>query len=277
MSDPVWLPDVLRAAGLRCEVYPGAFERGHGDFGDIWGVMIHHTGATGSPGPGPIAKHPTLGLASQLHLSRAGVYTLCGVGIAYHAGNGAWPGLPTNDANRLTIGIEAENSGTEGWSPAQYNAFVTGVAAILHELEKNANRVIGHKDWAGPSQGKWDPGGIDMPAFRRQVQAHLDRWNRPPESEDDDMTPEDRIMLRRVHDELTKSFPSRSRYAEHARPVDTLAGMLLNADARAHELAVEHAALLGNPDAVKIVRAAAARGDSKAATVVLAIDAQDVP
>ena len=47
MSDPTWLPDVLRAEGLTCDIYPGAFDRGHGDFGDIWGVVCHHTGSFG--------------------------------------------------------------------------------------------------------------------------------------------------------------------------------------------------------------------------------------
>ena len=36
--------------------------------------------------PRGIAQHPTLGLASQLYLARDGRYTLCGVGIAWHAG-----------------------------------------------------------------------------------------------------------------------------------------------------------------------------------------------
>ncbi len=43
MADPTWLPDVLRKAGLVCDVYPGAMDRGHGDFGQIWGVVCHHT------------------------------------------------------------------------------------------------------------------------------------------------------------------------------------------------------------------------------------------
>jgi hypothetical protein len=176
MADPTWLPEVLRAAGLACDIYPGAVDRGHGDFGDIWGVIIHHTGDQSgrADNPGAIANHPTLGLASQLHLNRAGRYTLCGVGIAWHAGEGSWNGLPTNDANRVTIGIEAENSGTEGWTPSQYNAYVKGVAAILKKLGKDSSHVIGHKEWAGPAQGKWDPGLIDMPTFRRDVQKLLD-------------------------------------------------------------------------------------------------------
>lgn len=188
MADPTWLPDVLKAAGLTCNVYDGAFDRGHGDFDSIWGVIIHHTGASGSPGPGPIAKHPELGLCAQLHLARDGKYTLCGVGIAWHAGQGSYPGLPTNDANRLTIGIEAENSGTEGWTAVQYNAFVVGVAAILKKLGHNSTRVIGHKEWAGSAQGKWDPGGIDMNQFRKDVQKVLDTWantSKPPVAKSD--------------------------------------------------------------------------------------------
>lgn len=172
MSDPTWLPDVLRGAGLRCDVYPGAMDRGHGDFGSIWGVVAHHTGASGSPGPGAIANHPSLGLASQLHLSRSGVFTLCGVGVAWHAGTGSWPGIQANNANQVTIGIEAENNGTEGWSNAQYDAYVRGVAAILRKLGHDSSHVIGHKEW-GAIQGKWDPGGIDMNRFRRDVQAAI--------------------------------------------------------------------------------------------------------
>lgn len=177
MADPVWLADVLRAAGLDVEVYPGALDRGHGDFREIWGVIVHHTGDQSgkADNPGAIANHPDLGLASQLHLNRAGRYTVCGVGIAWHAGKGSWDGLPKDNANAVTIGIEAENSGTEGWSPAQYRAYVEGVAAILRKLGKDSNHVIGHKEWAGPAQGKWDPGLMDMDEFRRDVQAVLDR------------------------------------------------------------------------------------------------------
>ena len=180
-ADPVWLPEVLRAAGITCHVYPGAMNNGHGDFATIWGIVAHHTGspAGSTPGPGYIANHPTLGLASQLYLGRDGEYTLCGVGQAWHAGNGSWPGIPRNAANKVTLGIEAENSGTEGWSPAQYNAYVRGVAAILNHLGLPETRVIAHREWyygqkispadARAGGGKWDPGGIDMDDFRSDV------------------------------------------------------------------------------------------------------------
>lgn len=187
MSDPVWLPDVLRAAGLQCDIFPGAFDRGHGDFGNIWGVVCHHTGSFGET-PNGIANHPSLGLASQLFLDRNGKYTLCGVGVAWHAGSGSWPGIPTNAANQYTIGIEAQNDGGGSpgkphhtpWSDAQYNAYVRGVAAILNKLQQPESHAIGHKDWAGPAQGKWDPGGIDMNIFRGDVGGVLRAGMAPP-------------------------------------------------------------------------------------------------
>ena len=170
MPDPVWLADVIREVGLTCDIFPGAFDRGHGDMpGTQWGTMWHHTGAPAgsTPGPRAIAQHPTLGLASQLYLARDGRWTLCGVGIAYHAGRGSYTGLPTNNANPYVIGIEAENSGTEGWSAAQYGAYVLGTAAIHRRLGVGANRMIGHREWS--SEGKWDPGGLDLGIARAHI------------------------------------------------------------------------------------------------------------
>lgn len=178
MADPVWLPDVLRAAGLEVREYPGWRDRGHGDFGAIWGVVAHHTGSFGAT-PGSIADHPELGLCSQLYLGSDGVYTVVGAGIAWHAGQGSYPGIPIGNANSCTIGIEAANDGggvpgrphRSSWSDAQYDAYVRGVAAILRHLGHDASHVIAHREWAGAAQGKWDPGAIDMNIFRRDVQA----------------------------------------------------------------------------------------------------------
>lgn len=169
VSDPTWLTGVLRAAGLEVEELAGAYERGHGDFGYIWGCMDHHTGASGNSSAWSIAEHPDLGLASQLFLNRAGKYYLCGVGIAWHAGQGSWPGIARDNANQVTIGTEADNNGTEGWGAPQYWAYVRGQAAILNHLGYGPDRSIGHKEWAGPSQGKWDPGGMNMDKFRADI------------------------------------------------------------------------------------------------------------
>ncbi|VFA96114.1 UDP-galactofuranosyl transferase GlfT1 [Nocardia farcinica] len=49
--------------------------------------------------------------------------------------------------------------------------FLPGIASLfLRKLGKGAGNVIGHKEWAGAAQGKWDPGGMDMDRFRADVQ-----------------------------------------------------------------------------------------------------------
>jgi hypothetical protein len=187
MSDPLWLPDVLRAKGLIVNEFPGWRDRGHGDFGAIWGVVCHHTGSKNET-PNGIANHPTLGLASQLYLGYDGVFTVCGAGVAWHAGQGSYPGIQTNNANQVTIGIEAANDGggtpgkphRTGWPDVQYDAYTIGVAAILEHLGQTEGHAIGHKEWAGAAQGKWDPGAIDMNIFRRDVRSHMWVPNQPP-------------------------------------------------------------------------------------------------
>lgn len=180
-GDPVFLFDVIKAEGVSVSNYVGGTDRGAGDMGLLWGTIVHHTGAPvgSTPGPRAIAEHPSLGLASQIYLGRDGKATICGVGIAHHAGAGSWPGLPTNNANPVTIGIEAENSGTEGWSSAQYWAYVKICAAICRKLGVGSDRVIAHKEWAGPAQGKWDPGALDMNKFRADIAAQIVNGNKP--------------------------------------------------------------------------------------------------
>ncbi|WP_109527989.1 N-acetylmuramoyl-L-alanine amidase [Nocardia aurea] len=226
-GDPVWLADVLREEGLRVVEFSDWRERGHGDFGEIWGVIAHHTGSSRTPASEIAYGLPTLeGPLSQVHLARDGTVTVVAVGVAWHAGRGAWPGLPEDNANYHTIGIEAANNGTEGWSSAQYDAYVGCCAAILRRLGHGADRVIGHKEWAGPKQGKWDPGAMDMDLFRADVADRLKGGALMALSD-----PEQRELLdklRRVHFELTYGFQSRVSDSEYR---DTIAGYVLNADA----------------------------------------------
>ena len=168
MADPIWLYDVIKAAGLPVQELAGARDRGHGDFGAITHVMVHHTG--GNSSANAIANHPELGLCSQIFINRKGEIWVCGVGIAWHAGQGSGYGLPTNNANNVSIGIEAENNGTEGWSAVQYWNYVKLVAAILNKLGLGSDRCVAHKEYAAV-QGKWDPGGIDMRKFRADIAA----------------------------------------------------------------------------------------------------------
>ena len=69
-------------------------------------------------------------------------------------------------------------------------------------------------------------------------------------------------------DELGKRFPSRSKYRASDEPVDTLAGFVLNIDARIHEAFVEGEALKGVSWAVDLVRREANQGDVGAKAVL---------
>ncbi|WP_075725712.1 N-acetylmuramoyl-L-alanine amidase [Corynebacterium aquilae] len=170
-GDPTFLPQLLRTWGVQVQEFPGWRDRGHGDFGRIMGVVCHHTGGNGTSAE-YIARHPQLGLCAQIHLSRTGVATIVGAGIAWHAGRGSWPGWPTDNANAVSIGIEAQSDGTSPWPQAELDAYVRICAAICWYLGLPAERVIGHKEWA-KIQGKWDPGGIDMNQFRQRVAAAI--------------------------------------------------------------------------------------------------------
>lgn len=179
-GDPLFLADLLRLWGLKVVEMPGWKLWGNGDFDRIQGVVCHHTGANNTS-PEYIARNPRLGneLSSQIHLGRDGTVTLCGVGVAWHAGKGSYPGWPTNNANWTSIGIEAVSDGRSPWPEAQMVAYRKVCAAILWYLGYPATplHLLGHKEYSGRVQGKWDPGGIDMNQFRSQVQWFI---NNPP-------------------------------------------------------------------------------------------------
>lgn len=181
-GDPVWLPDVLKAFGVEVVEDKGWKLWGMGDFGTIWGVIVHHTGSNNTSAQ-YIRYNPGLSnaLSSQIHLSRTGVVTLVGAGIAWHAGRGEYPGLPTNNANAVTIGIEAQGDG-QTWPAEQMEAYYRTVAAILWYLDLPVSRCISHWEYSMKSQGKWDPGlnGKPMPMdqFRAEVQKRIDAFNR---------------------------------------------------------------------------------------------------
>ncbi|MDT5241864.1 MAG: hypothetical protein QOD97_4062 [Mycobacterium sp.] len=180
-GDPVWLADVLRDEGLKVIEYPGWRDRGHGEFRDIRGVMVHHTGSDDATAASIANGRPDLaGPLAQLHVARDGTVTVVALGVAWHAGIGMYPWLPTNMGNWHTIGIECANSGTspsaphrENWPDVQYDALVGCCAAINRRLAQSSSRTIGHKEYAGRAQGKWDPGAIDMDILREDIQARI--------------------------------------------------------------------------------------------------------
>ncbi|WP_282777268.1 N-acetylmuramoyl-L-alanine amidase [Nocardia sp. CC201C] len=179
-GDPIWLADVLRAAGLRVIEHDGWRDRGHGDFRDLRGVLCHHT-AGGGANDWRIVQYgrPDLqGPLAQLVLERDGTYRVIAAGVSWHAGRGSWPGWPTDNANYHVIGIEAVSRGDgTDWTPAQLDAYKRGCAAILARIGRTAADCVAHREYS--REGKIDPAGIDMTAFRRDVQALIDGKDAP--------------------------------------------------------------------------------------------------
>lgn len=223
-GDPLFLADLLRAWGLKVVEMPGWKEWGNGDFGYIKGVFAHHTGSN-STTPGYIARNPRLNnqLSSQIHLGRDGTVTLCGVGVAWHAGKGSYPGWQTNNANWESIGIEAVSDGRSPWPEAQMVAYRKTCAAILWYLGHRAtvDHLLGHKEYSGAAQGKWDPGGIDMTKFRAEVQWWIDN---PPAGVAGGKPKQEDKPVATTLDTVVQTFVPRSEFK------DTLGNFIRHSD-----------------------------------------------
>ncbi len=172
----IWLPDVLKSAGLKVSLVNGWENRGRGDVGNIFGVICHHTAG---PKNGNMPSLNTLingrsdlpGPLAQLGLGRDGAYYVIAAGRCNHAGLGSWKGITQGNTN--FIGIEAENTGLSNdspWPEAQLEAYRHGVAAILKHIGRGAEFCAGHKEYALPKKRKNDP-SFDMSDFRSAVTA----------------------------------------------------------------------------------------------------------
>jgi hypothetical protein len=181
-GDPLWLADVLKAQkpAIKVVELPDWQQYGHGDFGNIWGVMVHHTGNARADAMSIRNGRPDLeGPLSNLHIAQDGTVTVVAAGVCWHAGAGSWPGIPTDNGNQVLIGIECAwprdtsitpaTQTSERWPDAEIIAMRDSVAAILTRLGHDSSRVIAHKEYAGLAQGKWDPGNLDMDWFRGEV------------------------------------------------------------------------------------------------------------
>lgn len=180
-----WLEQVLLDAGLKVGTIQGWLDRGHGDMGEVMGVMCHHTAG---PRNGNMPSLNTIingrpdlsGPLAQLALGRDGAYYVVAAGRCYHAGEGIWQGI--RFGNSCFIGIEAENSGqpSDPWPDVQVDAYHRGVAAILKHLHRSALFCAGHKEYALPKGRKNDPANMNMDEFRQKVGAILDGTAPPP-------------------------------------------------------------------------------------------------
>ncbi|MFD3511023.1 N-acetylmuramoyl-L-alanine amidase [Nocardia sp. NPDC058666] len=179
-GDPLWLADILRDAGLTVIEHDGWRDRGHGDFGEILGVLCHHT-AGGGTNDWRIVQYgrPDLeGPLAQLVLERDGSFRVIAAGVCWHAGRGSWHGWPTDNANFHTIGIEAVSRGDgSDWTDVQIDAYKRGCAAILKHIGRDADDCVAHREYS--REGKIDPAGIDMDEFRADVQAIINQKDAP--------------------------------------------------------------------------------------------------
>lgn len=197
----VWLGDALRGAGLTVVETPGWQERTatSGPQPEPVGVLEHHTATPASyddPAPslqlvidgrpdlaGPLC-HGLIGFDGVVHLIAAG--------RANHAGEARESGPnPAGDGNVLYVGFEWDYQGVDqGPSPEQHSAALRATAAVLGHLGRPAEAARGHKETS--VTGKIDPGHVDLDRFRAELATY----------QEEDMTPEQDAILRRVENEL---------------------------------------------------------------------------
>lgn len=189
------LANILRDAGLPVVEVAGWRTRG-AELADIRAIMLHHTAASSAgfknnnaPSLGVVrdGRPGISGPLSQFVLGRDGTWYVVASGLANHAGNGSGWGLPTNNANKYTLGIEAESTGLgSDWTPEQLKNYPKGVAALCKAFGLAWHRVLAHKEWA-PTR-KIDPAGWpgEIDGFRSTVKNIL-------EGKEDglDMTPQE--------------------------------------------------------------------------------------
>lgn len=171
------LADACRKSGLKVvEVSGWQSRRRPGSFAPR-GVVAHHTGS-GGDGYGYAAGTLVNGVSGlpgplcQLSLGRDGTVYVIAAGRANHAGKCRSVGFMTaGDGNTQAIGIEAHNSGSEGWSDIQIAAYIRLCAALCDHYGWPRSHVVAHAECS--TAGKWDPGFggrvIDMNAFRAGV------------------------------------------------------------------------------------------------------------
>lgn len=175
---------------------------------DYQGVLAHHTGSyddltdakndldyawwmadIGRPDLGPPLCNLSLSAELRVYLTAAG--------NANHAGaaRASGPMPAAADGSRIYIGIEAMNSGSQGWDSkatlpsgevvTYFEGYARLCASLCYFYGWTASHVRAHKETS--VTGKWDPGLLDMDAFRARIAAIIEQWK----EEDDMPTPEE--------------------------------------------------------------------------------------
>ncbi|MEF3114478.1 peptidoglycan-binding protein [Streptomyces chrestomyceticus] len=182
----------LRAEGVRVVEY-GSWRThdraGHGAWGPINGVMIHHTVSSGTESSVALCYEGYADLPGPLcHgvIAKDGTVYLISAGRANHAGRGdsdvlaavvAERSLPAPssmnaDGNARFYGFECVNlgNGADPWPSEQLDAIERVGAAICRAYGWSAASVIGHKEW---TDTKIDPRGFSMQTMRERIDRRL--------------------------------------------------------------------------------------------------------
>jgi hypothetical protein len=187
----LWLPEVLRSAGLTVHEVGGWRTRGSASWSPR-GIICHETrGSIRSTDAGEIyvllhgsaTAPPPI---AQLYLSRTGHWHVIASGRCNHVRAG-WAGPFKGVGNSGLIGIEAQHAAGEPWTDRQYDSYVRGVAALR---ARTGWGIAGHKEHQpggyGHASSKTDP-SFNMNQFRADVAAVL-------AGEDDEMTEAERYV-----------------------------------------------------------------------------------
>lgn len=156
-----------RARGVKVIWVRGAKQRG-ATFPVVPNAsFVHHDASSSKSGTwgaigiityGRGGDYPVSGPLSQFQVARGSIpqVSVVACGIANHAGTGGpLKGLPQNNANRETYGMEVANNGVgEKYSDATLYAIQVVQASILEEIDEPVGKCIGHKEW---SDRKIDP------------------------------------------------------------------------------------------------------------------------
>lgn len=180
----------LKAEGLNVVEHAGwrtHNRAGHGPWGPMNGVTIHHTAGRDSKNLVWTGTADLDGPLCHTHLAKDGVATMIANGRANHAGTFAQNAYdavvnesavhPRPDAaepvdgNAHFYGIEIENlgDGKDIYPSVQYDAAVRWAAAICRAHGWSENSVIGHKEG---TRRKVDP-SFGMNGFRADVAERL--------------------------------------------------------------------------------------------------------
>nr|MDT0658019.1 N-acetylmuramoyl-L-alanine amidase [Micromonospora sp. DSM 115978] len=193
----LWLPEVLRAAGLTVVEIPGWRTRGSESWGPIKGLIYHATADKARTGQGDLDDdagaiavirdgRPGLpGPIASAYIDRQGGWHIIASGRCNTVKTG-WGGELSGLGNSSIAGFEAENDNKgEPWPAAQLDSLRRGFAAILRRLDLPVRMLVGHKEHQ-PGD-KSDPFGINMADFRASVARVL-------AGRDDEMADSDEIL-----------------------------------------------------------------------------------